>query len=226
MNWLRILSILSLALILMCMGPAEAQVRAIYDDGASALLRQLQRLQTTASVLHTGAHPDDEDSALVAYHARGEHARTAYLSLTRGSGGQNIIGPELSDLLGIIRTEELLQARRFDGAEQLFTRANDFGFSKRREEGARLWGEDVILADMVAAIRRFRPNVVLSRWNGTPSDGHGHHQFAGFVIGIFVAEPTYCLNVAEDLARQRDDDLARFGDSVDAPLASAQNIEP
>ncbi|MDH3439334.1 MAG: PIG-L family deacetylase [Gammaproteobacteria bacterium] len=184
---MRIPSILSLALILTCFGRADAQVRAIYDDGASALLRQLQRLQTTASVLHTGAHPDDEDSALVAYHARGEHARTAYLSLTRGSGGQNIIGPELSDLLGIIRTEELLQARRFDGAEQLFTRASDFGFSKRREEGARLWGEEVILADMVAAIRRFRPTVVVSRWNGTRTDGHGHHQFAGYLTPIAFA---------------------------------------
>jgi len=175
---------LRFVLIVMCIGQAEAQVRPIYDDGASALLRQLQRLQTTASVLHTGAHPDDEDSALVAFHARGEHARTAYLSLTRGSGGQNIIGSELSDLLGIIRTEELLQARRFDGAEQLFTRANDFGFSKRREEGVRLWGEEVILADMVAAIRRFRPTVVVSRWNGTPTDGHGHHQFAGYLTPI------------------------------------------
>ncbi|MEM9209552.1 MAG: PIG-L family deacetylase, partial [Pseudomonadota bacterium] len=159
--------------------PLYAQVRPIYDNGASALARQLQRLQTTASVLHTGAHPDDEDSALVAFHARGEHARTAYLSLTRGSGGQNIIGSELADLLGIIRTEELLQARRFDGAEQLFARANDFGYSKRRDEGARLWGEEIMLADVVAAIRSFRPVVVVSRWSGTPADGHGHHQFVG-----------------------------------------------
>ena len=179
---MHVTSKILLLLIMMVMGQAHAQVRPIYDDGASALLRQLQRLQTTASVLHIGAHPDDEDSALVAYHARGEHARTAYLSLTRGSGGQNIIGSELADLLGIIRTEELLQARRFDGAEQLFTRANDFGFSKRREEGSRLWGEDVILADMVAAIRTFRPTVIVSRWNGTASDGHGHHQFAGYLF--------------------------------------------
>lgn len=197
---MRIPSILSMALILTCFGPAEAQVRAIYDDGASALLRQLQRLQTTASVLHTGAHPDDEDSALVAYHARGEHARTAYLSLTRGSGGQNIIGPELADLLGIIRTEELLQARRFDGAEQLFTRANDFGFSKRREEGARLWGEDVILADMVAAIRRFRPTVIVSRWNGTPSDGHGHHQFAGYLTPLAIEAAADSQRFPEQIA--------------------------
>ncbi|MFT7471516.1 MAG: hypothetical protein ACI8XU_001412, partial [Kiritimatiellia bacterium] len=93
----------------------EAQVRAIYDQGSGALIRQLLRLSTTASVMHTGAHPDDEDSALVAYHARRLNARTAYLSLTRGSGGQNIIGVEQSDALGVIRTEELLQARSLDG---------------------------------------------------------------------------------------------------------------
>ena len=165
---------------------AVAQVRADYDQGAGALLRELQRLNTTASVLHTGAHPDDEDSALVAYNARHDHARTAYLSLTRGSGGQNIIGTEQSDLLGIIRTEELLQARRLDGAEQRFTRAVDYGFSKYREEAARLWKEEVVLADMVRAIRVFRPDVVVSTWTGTAADGHGHHQFAGYLTPIAV----------------------------------------
>lgn len=166
---------------------ANAQVRADYDQGTAALVGQLKRLQTTASVLHTGAHPDDEDSALVAYHARKLHARTAYLSLTRGSGGQNIIGSEQSDYLGVIRTEELLQARRLDGAEQLFTRANDFGFSKYRSEASRLWNEDAILGDMVRAIRQFRPSVVVSRWSGTPADGHGHHQFAGYLAPLAVA---------------------------------------
>ncbi len=166
--------------------PAGAQVRASYDLGAGALARQLQRLQTTASVLHTGAHPDDEDSGLVAYHARHDVARTAYLSLTRGSGGQNIIGTEQSDLLGIIRTEELLQARRLDGAGQLFTRAVDYGFSKHREEAARLWNEETILADMVRALRTFRPDVVVSTWSGMPADGHGHHQFAGYLTPIAV----------------------------------------
>ena len=165
---------------------ADAQIRASYDLGAGALVRELRGLQTTASVLHTGAHPDDEDSALVAYNARRDNARTAYLSLTRGSGGQNIIGTEQSDLLGIIRTEELLQARRLDGAEQLFTRAVDYGFSKYREEAARLWKEDIVLADMVRVIRTFRPNVVVSTWSGTPADGHGHHQFAGYLTPIAV----------------------------------------
>lgn len=179
---------LALASAIVALGqPAVAQVRAAYDDGAAAMLRQLQRLQTTASVLHTGAHPDDEDSALVAFHARGEQARTAYLSLTRGSGGQNIIGPEQSDLLGVIRTEELLQARRLDGAEQLFTRAIDFGFSKRQAETARQWDEETVLEDMVRAIRRFRPAVVISRWTGTVSDGHGHHQFSGYLTPLAYA---------------------------------------
>ena len=184
MKWMR--PAVSVLVILSAVHAVDvhAQVRSIYDHGAGALHRQLERLQTTASVLHTGAHPDDEDSALVAYHARGENARTAYLSLTRGSGGQNIIGAEQSDLLGIIRTEELLQARRLDGAEQYFTRANDFGFSKTREEGARLWDEEMILGDMVEAIRRFRPSVIVSRWDGTPRDGHGHHQFSGYLTPI------------------------------------------
>lgn len=165
---------------------STAQVSAIYDQGNNALIRQLERLQTTASVLHTGAHPDDEDSALVAYHARGLNARTAYLSLTRGSGGQNIIGAEQSDALGVIRTEELLQARRLDGAQQFFTRANDFGFSKYRTEASRVWPERDLLGDMVRSIRAFRPDVVVSRWNGSPSDGHGHHQFAGYLTPLAV----------------------------------------
>ena len=166
--------------------PAVAQVTAIYDQGNNALVRQLERLQTTASVLHTGAHPDDEDSALVAYHARGLNARTAYLSLTRGSGGQNIIGAEQSDALGVIRTEELLQARRLDGAQQFFTRANDFGFSKYRTEASRVWPENELLDDMVRSIRTFRPDVIVSRWNGSPTDGHGHHQFSGYLTPLAI----------------------------------------
>lgn len=165
----------------------HAQVRAIYDQGANSLARQLQRLQTTASVLHTGAHPDDEDSALIAYDARRNSARTAYLSLTRGSGGQNIIGAEQADLLGVIRTEELLQARRLDGATQYFTRAVDFGFSKHLTEAAGVWDEDALLEDMVRTIRLFRPSVIVSNWTGTPVDGHGHHQFVGYLTPLAYA---------------------------------------
>ncbi|MDX1480529.1 MAG: PIG-L family deacetylase, partial [Woeseiaceae bacterium] len=193
----------ALVVLVLACSQAVAQVRAVYDHGAGALARQLERLQTTASVMHTGAHPDDEDSALVAWHARGENARTTYLSLTRGDGGQNIIGPEQSELLGVIRTEELLQARRLDGAEQHFTRAVDYGFSKVREEAARIWDEDRLLEDMVRAIRLFRPDVVVSRWRGTPADGHGHHRYTGYLTPIAVAaaaDPArYPQQIAEGL---------------------------
>ena len=139
------------ALVLLALPGVDAQVRPIYDMGASGLSQALGRLQTTASVLHTGAHPDDEDSAFIARAARGDHARVAYLALNRGEGGQNIIGPELFDALGVIRTEELLQARRLDGAEQLFGHTFDYGFSKSREEATAKWGERDTLADIVRA---------------------------------------------------------------------------
>jgi LmbE family N-acetylglucosaminyl deacetylase len=162
----------------------QAQVRPIYDMGATGLTQVLQRLQTTASVLHTGAHPDDEDSAFIARAARGDHARVAYMSVNRGEGGQNIIGPELFDALGVIRTEELLQARRLDGAQQFFGHTFDYGFSKSRIEAAMKWGEHDTLGDFVRVIRMFRPLVIYSRWSGTPSDGHGHHQEAGYLTPL------------------------------------------
>ncbi|MEO7658555.1 MAG: PIG-L family deacetylase, partial [Pyrinomonadaceae bacterium] len=162
----------------------RSQVRPVYDMGAIGLGQALKRLQTTASVMHTGAHPDDEDSGLLAYLARKEQARTSYLSLNRGDGGQNVIGEELFESLGVIRTEELLQARRLDGGSQFFTRFMDYGFSKKREEAARIWGEREVLGDMVRAIRLFRPMVVISRFSGTPADGHGQHQLAGHLTPV------------------------------------------
>ena len=165
---------------------AYSQVRPVNDYGALGLGQLLKRLNTTASVMMIGAHPDDEDSALLAYLARGENARTAYLSLTRGDGGQNIIGPELFESLGVIRTEELLQARRLDGAEQYFTRAFDYGFSKTLTEARAKWDEKIILCDTVRAIRTFRPLVVILRFSGTPADGHGQHQYAGYITPIAV----------------------------------------
>ena len=161
-----------------------AQVRPIYDLGAIGLGQELKRLQTTASAMHTGAHPDDEDSNLLAYLARGDNARTAYLALNRGEGGQNVIGAELFEPLGVIRTEELLQARRLDGGQQFFTSVMDYGFSKTRAEAARIWGEKETLGDMVRAIREFRPLVIISRFSGTPADGHGHHQLAGYLTPL------------------------------------------
>ena len=163
---------------------SKAQVRPVYDNGAIGLGQMLKRLQTTASAMHTGAHPDDEDSNLIAYLARGKNARTAYLALNRGEGGQNVIGAELFEPLGVIRTEELLQARRLDGGQQFFTSVMDYGFSKTRAEAARIWGEKETLGDMVRAIRLFRPLVIISRFSGTPADGHGHHQFAGYLTPL------------------------------------------
>lgn len=144
--------------------------------GTAELRIALDKLQVLGSVLYIGAHPDDENTALMAYFARGRLVRTAYLSLTRGEGGQNLIGTELGERLGLIRSEELLAARRIDGAEQYFSRAIDFGYSKTAEETLRFWGHDTTLADMVWIIRRFQPDVVALRFSGTGRDGHGHHQ--------------------------------------------------
>ena len=173
----------------------SAQVRPVYDQGAVGFGQLLKRLNNTKSVMMIGAHPDDEDSSLLAFLARGENARTAYLSLTRGDGGQNVIGSELFESLGVIRTEELLQARRLDGAEQYFTRAFDYGFSKTLTEAKEKWDEKEILCDTVGAIRKFRPLVVISRFSGTPADGHGQHQYAGYIAPLAVkaaADPMQC----------------------------------
>src|SRR5215204_1685761 len=159
----------------------SGQVRPVYDYGAIGLAQILKKLNTTKSVMMIGAHPDDEDSGLLAYLARGENARTAYLSLTRGDGGQNIIGPELFEALGVIRTEELIQARKLDGAEQYFTRAYDYGFSKTLDEAKQKWDEKIILCDVVRVIRSYQPLVVIAQFTGTAADGHGHHQYAGYI---------------------------------------------
>lgn len=132
-------------------------------------------------VLMIGAHPDDEDTRLIAWLARGHHADVAYLSLTRGDGGQNLIGNELGEELGVIRTQELLAARRVDGAHQYFTRAYDFGFSKNIQDTYAHWPHDSLLGDVVKVVRAFRPQVIVSVFSGTPRDGHGHHQVAGLL---------------------------------------------
>jgi LmbE family N-acetylglucosaminyl deacetylase len=132
-------------------------------------------------VLVIGAHPDDEDTELLTVLVRGMGAEAAYLSLNRGEGGQNLIGPELGEALGLIRTEELLAARRLDGARQYFTRAYDFGFSKTLDETWVQWPRDTVLKDVVRIVRRFRPQVLVSIFRGNPRDGHGQHQAAGWV---------------------------------------------
>ena len=145
-------------------------------SGAAQARLALARLNVTGTVLMIAAHPDDENTALLAYFSRGRKVRTGYLSLTRGEGGQNLIGSEQGDALGVIRTQELLAARRIDGAEQFFTRAIDFGFTKTTAETFEKWGHDKILSDVVWVIRRFRPDVIVLRFSGTPRDGHGQHQ--------------------------------------------------
>ena len=150
--------------------------------GEIEVRQALERLVTLGNVMMIGAHPDDDRETVLAYLARGRHVRTSYLSLTRGEGGQNLIGPEQGDELGIIRTQELLASRRIDGAEQYFTRAIDFGFSKTAAEALTKWPRDQVLGDVVWNIRRFRPDVIILCFTGTPRDGHGHHQ-ASAILG-------------------------------------------
>lgn len=136
----------------------------------------IKKLNFLGSVLYLAAHPDDENTKLIAHYANHVHARTAYLSLTRGDGGQNLIGPELLELLGVIRTQELLKARQTDGGIQYFTRANDFGFSKTPEETFQIWNKKDVLADVVQIIREFKPDVIINRFDHrTPGTTHGHH---------------------------------------------------
>ena len=142
---------------------------------AAQIALGLRKLGVVGSVLYVAAHPDDENTALLAYLANGALVRTGYLSITRGDGGQNLIGSEQGPALGSIRTQELLAARRIDGAEQFFTRARDFGFSKSPDETLQIWGKDAVLADVVAVIRRFRPDVIVTRFSPEPADTHGHH---------------------------------------------------
>ncbi|MGI8546344.1 MAG: PIG-L family deacetylase [Gemmatimonadaceae bacterium] len=151
------------------------------ERGIVALAEARAAAGVANRVLVIGAHPDDEDTQLIAWLARGHRAETAYLSLTRGDGGQNLIGNELGEALGVIRTEELLAARRIDGAHQYFTRAYDFGFSKTAAESFAHWPHDSLLGDVIKVVRAFRPQVMVSVFSGTPRDGHGQHQVAGIL---------------------------------------------
>jgi len=137
--------------------------------------QNFKKLDVLGSVLYVAAHPDDENTRLLAYLAQEKHYRTGYLSMTRGDGGQNLIGNEQSELLGLIRTQELLAARKVDGAEQFFTRANDFGFSKGSGETLKIWDKEKVLSDVVWVIRKFRPDVIICRFPTTGEGGHGHH---------------------------------------------------
>src|SRR5947199_6603339 len=140
-----------------------------------AILQQLRSFATMGSVLYVAAHPDDENTQIITYLARGRGYRTAYLSLTRGDGGQNLLGPQLGEALGVARTQELLAARRLDGGRQYFTRAKDFGYSKNAEETLSVWDRQGVLGDIVSVNREFLPDVVVTRFSPKPAPTHGHH---------------------------------------------------
>lgn len=166
-------TLLIIGILLISFLPANAKIQPDTPD-ASTLQLLMKRLTVVGSALYVGAHPDDENNAVLSDLSMGKLVRTAYLALNRGEGGQNLIGSEQGDLLGVIRTQELLAARSIDYAGQFFTRAIDFGFSKNPEESLRIWGKDEVLSDVVWVIRKFRPDVIILRFpsNGT---GHGHH---------------------------------------------------
>jgi len=182
---------LALALIAGSVNPAKAQTSP--ELTSAEILLGMKKLNTVGSVLYIAAHPDDENTRLLGYLAKERNLRTGYLSLTRGDGGQNLIGSEQGELLGLIRTQELLAARRTDGAEQFFTRANDFGFSKNPEETFTIWNRDSILADVVWTIRKFKPDVIICRFPTTGEGGQGHHT-ASAILAMeafdLAADPT------------------------------------
>jgi len=164
--------------------PALAQPSPVWN--AADIKLQLKKLDTLGSVLYIAAHPDDENTRLLGYLAKEKLYRTGYLSLTRGDGGQNLVGNEQSELLGLIRTQELLAARRIDGAEQFFTRAQDFGFSKNPQETFTIWNREQILGDVVYMIRKFQPDVIICRFPADSRAGHGHH-----TASAMLAEEAY-----------------------------------
>src|ERR1700674_1318952 len=193
----RVLLLLSTAL----MAAAPQRVAAQFPPapgtgpGLAETIEAIDSARVTTRILYVTAHPDDESGAVLTYLARGLHADVALLSLTRGEGGQNDLGPEQAPQLGLIRTQELLAATRGYGVELYFTRAKDFGFSKTPEETEKIWG-DPVLEDMVRVIREFRPNIVINGWGGVHT-GHGHHQLSGIWTPKAVklaADPKYLLN--------------------------------
>ncbi len=177
---------LTFSLFLCIVGSLRAQVPATYHS--ADIYMQLQKLQVLGSVLYVAAHPDDENNGFLPFLAKEKLYRTAYLSLTRGDGGQNLIGSEQGIELGLIRSQELLAARRQDGAEQYFSRAFEFGFSKSAEEALRIWNKEKILADAVWVIRQYQPDVIIARFPGDARAGHGHHAASSIIASeAFIA---------------------------------------
>ena len=174
-----------------------SQAQTSPELNSADILLEMNKLSTVGSVLYIAAHPDDENTRLLGYLAKEKNLRTGYLSLTPGDGGQNLIGIEQGEGLGLIRTQELLAARRTDGAEQFFTRANDFGYSKNPEETFTIWNKDSILSDVILAIRKFRPDVIICRFPTTGEGGHGHHTASAILaVEAFekAADPTQFPN--------------------------------
>jgi len=170
---IRAATIVALGAVVAAGQPAFGQ--ANQPLSGQAILEELRAFDVLGTLLYVGAHPDDENTELITFSAKGRHYRTAYLSITRGDGGQNVLGAELDEALGLIRTQELLAARRLDGGRQFFTRAIDFGYSKSPDETLEIWDHDEVLGDLVRVIRTFRPDVIVARFSPEPSNTHGHH---------------------------------------------------
>ncbi|PKP13512.1 MAG: LmbE family protein, partial [Bacteroidetes bacterium HGW-Bacteroidetes-3] len=198
----KIISVLLLTIF--CFTITFAQVPKKPTSGE--IYQSIQKLNFLGTVLYIAAHPDDENTRLISYFANDVKARTAYLSITRGDGGQNLIGSELSELLGVIRTQELLAARSIDGGEQFFTRANDFGYSKHPDETLNMWNKEAILNDVVATIRKLKPDVIINRFNHrTPGTTHGHHTSSAMLsIEAFdlASDKTYKTHLQNDAVWQ------------------------
>ena len=153
------------------------------QPSASQIKLKLKKLNFLGSVLYVAAHPDDENTRVITYLSNEKLASTAYLSLTRGDGGQNLIGSEIGELLGLIRTQELLAARRIDGGQQFFSRAIDFGFSKSADEAFQVWGKENVLSDVVKVFRKFQPDAIITRFPPDERAGHGHHTASAVLAG-------------------------------------------
>jgi LmbE family N-acetylglucosaminyl deacetylase len=176
----RVYSVIAVLFLILCVAAGETRAEG---TAPAAVLQELKCFDQFGSVLYVAAHPDDENTALIAYLARGRDYRTAYLSITRGDGGQNVLGPQLGPELGVLRTQELLAARRLDGGQQFFTRAIDFGFSKDYRQTLKVWDKQEVLSDIVRVIRTFRPDVIVTRFSTVPGNTHGHHT-ASAILGL------------------------------------------
>jgi LmbE family N-acetylglucosaminyl deacetylase len=191
-NWL-------LFLFLFCAANIFAQQKALTS---SEILHGIQKLNTVGNALYLAAHPDDENTLLIAWLSKEKKVRTAYMAMTRGDGGQNLIGTEQGEYVGLLRTHELLEARKIDGGEQYFSRAVDFGFTKKTEEALLTWGKDKILADLVYQIRKFKPDVIINRFPPDERAGHGHHSASAILSAEAfdaAADPTKFPEQLKDL---------------------------